>query len=40
MENNVPETAATIAPTDIWPLVVTESVLLIIVLVVLPAYVI
>ena len=38
MENDATEKAAAVAVTDIWPLVIAESVLLIIVLVVLPAY--
>ncbi len=38
MEDNAIETIATAATPDIWPLIVAESILLIIVLVALPAY--
>ena len=38
MEDNAIKTTAAVATIDIWPLVIAESILLIIVLVALPAY--
>ena len=38
MERNVTESTASIAVTDIWPLLIAESVLLVVILVLLPAF--